>query len=105
MKPQTVGSCGVIPTCLIEPSGWLAGSQFAAQVEDKLFRACVLAETSGGGHTLKLFMPLTMRLAECKPVADLIPDVSSRPWGGRGHAGRRRLAAVWPASAASEEDP
>lgn len=34
-------------------------------------------------------MPLTTRLAECKPVADLIPDVTFETVGGRGHAGPR----------------
>lgn len=87
------------PVATVVGRGLMSGLRFAdpevaPRVKDELFRLCVLAETSGGGHTLKLFPPLTMQLAEWKPVADLIADVTRETVGGRDNAGLRRLPAA-----------
>lgn len=85
------------PVAAVVGRGTMSGLRFAdpgvaAQVKDELFRACVIAETSGGGRTLKLFPPLTMPLAEWTPVADLIADVTLETV--RGQAGLDRQAAA-----------
>ncbi|MEU2288214.1 aminotransferase class III-fold pyridoxal phosphate-dependent enzyme [Streptomyces sp. NPDC013178] len=59
--------------------GAMSGLRFtdaatAAGVRQALFRAGVLAETSGLGHVLKLLPPLTMSLTDWKEVADILGD-------------------------------
>ena len=51
-----------------------ADAEIAAGVQNALFRAGVVAETSGQGHVLKLLPPLTMSLTEWKEVADVLGD-------------------------------
>ncbi|MFE7275969.1 diaminobutyrate--2-oxoglutarate transaminase [Streptomyces sp. NPDC057623] len=59
--------------------GAMSGLRFpdpeaAERVRRALFRAGVIAETSGLGHVLKLLPPLTISLADWKEVADLMGD-------------------------------
>ncbi|KUO02662.1 diaminobutyrate--2-oxoglutarate transaminase [Streptomyces caeruleatus] len=51
-----------------------ATSAAAEHARQALFRAGVIAETSGLGHVLKLLPPLTMSLTEWKEVADVVGD-------------------------------
>ncbi|KJK47222.1 diaminobutyrate--2-oxoglutarate aminotransferase [Lentzea aerocolonigenes] len=60
--------------------GAMSGLRFpdadlAGAVRDGLFRAGVIAETSGNGSVLKLFPPLTLTPAQWCEIADLIRDV------------------------------
>ncbi|KND28044.1 diaminobutyrate--2-oxoglutarate transaminase [Streptomyces acidiscabies] len=50
------------------------GPQTAERVREALFRAGVIAETSGSGHVLKLMPPLTISLTEWKEVSDIVGD-------------------------------
>ncbi|MGW3645405.1 diaminobutyrate--2-oxoglutarate transaminase [Streptomyces sp. NPDC000878] len=59
--------------------GAMSGLRFAeAETADgvrrALFRAGIVAETSGQGHVLKLLPPLTMSLTDWKEVADVLGD-------------------------------
>ncbi|MEU6223124.1 diaminobutyrate--2-oxoglutarate transaminase [Streptomyces sp. NPDC047042] len=59
--------------------GAMAGLRFPAsgtaeRIRDALFRAGVVAETSGAGHVLKLLPPLTISLTEWKEVAGTLGD-------------------------------
>lgn len=49
-------------------------AETADGVRRALFRAGVVAETSGLGHVLKLLPPLTMSLTDWKAVADVLGD-------------------------------
>jgi diaminobutyrate-2-oxoglutarate transaminase len=49
-------------------------AEIADGVRRALFRAGVVAETSGLGHVLKLLPPLTMSLPDWKEVADILGD-------------------------------
>jgi diaminobutyrate-2-oxoglutarate transaminase len=85
------------PVATVVGRGAMSGLRFAdaataGRLREELFRACVIAETSGGGRTLKLFPPLTMSLAEWRPVADLITDVALSTVDGRGSAWRALAA-------------
>nr|WP_275406734.1 aminotransferase class III-fold pyridoxal phosphate-dependent enzyme [Streptomyces sp. SID12488] len=55
-----------------------ADSTVADGVRQTLFRAGIVAETSGQGHVLKLLPPLTMSLTEWKEVADVLGDAVLR---------------------------
>ncbi|NEC91063.1 diaminobutyrate--2-oxoglutarate transaminase [Streptomyces sp. SID12501] len=75
----------VLPTGVAEVAGKgaMSGLRFAdAKVADgvqrALFRAGIVAETSGQGHVLKLLPPLTMSLTEWKEVADVLGDAVLR---------------------------
>jgi diaminobutyrate-2-oxoglutarate transaminase len=77
------------PVATLVGRGAMSGLRFtnpkmAGRLRDALFRACVVAETSGGGRTLKLFPPLTMPLADWRSVAELITDVALDTIGGAG---------------------
>ncbi|MFE0254775.1 diaminobutyrate--2-oxoglutarate transaminase [Streptomyces sp. NPDC059010] len=59
--------------------GAMSGLRFpapgtAGRIRDALFRAGIVAETSGSGHVLKLLPPLTISLTEWKEVADTLGD-------------------------------
>ncbi|MBZ3901134.1 diaminobutyrate--2-oxoglutarate transaminase [Streptomyces griseiscabiei] len=59
--------------------GAMSGLRFPAaetaeRTREGLFRAGVVAETSGSGHVLKLLPPLTVSLTEWKEVADTLGD-------------------------------
>ncbi|MFF7161913.1 aminotransferase class III-fold pyridoxal phosphate-dependent enzyme [Streptomyces sp. NPDC008086] len=59
--------------------GAMSGLRFstpaaAEHARQTLFRAGVIAETSGLGHVLKLLPPLTMSLTDWKEVADVVGD-------------------------------
>ncbi|MEI5522085.1 diaminobutyrate--2-oxoglutarate transaminase [Streptomyces brasiliscabiei] len=59
--------------------GAMSGLRFPAaetaeRTREALFRAGVVAETSGSGHVLKLLPPLTVSLTEWKEVADTLGD-------------------------------
>ncbi|QYX81976.1 diaminobutyrate--2-oxoglutarate transaminase [Streptomyces akebiae] len=59
--------------------GAMSGLRFPApgtadRIRGALFRAGVVAETSGAGHVLKLLPPLTISLTEWKEVADTVGD-------------------------------
>lgn len=59
--------------------GAMSGLRFpdpgaAERVRQALFRAGIVAETSGQGHVLKLLPPLTISLTEWKEVADTLGD-------------------------------
>ncbi len=47
----------------------------AQAVQERLYRAGVIAETCGGGAVLKLFPPITMSTDEWRELGDLIGDV------------------------------
>lgn len=49
-------------------------SETAERIREALFRAGVVAETSGSGRVLKLLPPLTISLTEWKEVADVVGD-------------------------------
>ena len=84
--------------------GAMSGLRFtdaepADRVRQALFRAGVLAETSGLGHVLKLLPPLTMSLTDWKGVADILSDTvlttvlgdpATRPTGPGGNMSRSR---------------
>jgi diaminobutyrate-2-oxoglutarate transaminase len=85
------------PVARLVGRGAMSGLRFAdaavaGLVQEELFRACVIAETSGAGRTLKLYPPLTMPLAAWRQVADLVADVTLETVAGHGDA-RRQLAA------------
>jgi diaminobutyrate-2-oxoglutarate transaminase len=46
----------------------------AERIREALFRAGIVAETSGSGHVLKLLPPLTISLTEWKEVAETLGD-------------------------------
>ncbi|MFE1834080.1 diaminobutyrate--2-oxoglutarate transaminase [Streptomyces sviceus] len=59
--------------------GAMSGLRFptpatAERIRQALFRACIVAETSGSGHVLKLLPPLTISLTEWKNVADTLGE-------------------------------
>ncbi|MGW6911269.1 diaminobutyrate--2-oxoglutarate transaminase [Streptomyces sp. NPDC054940] len=59
--------------------GAMSGLRFRApgtaeRIREALFRAGIVAETSGLGHVLKLLPPLTISLTEWKEVADTLGD-------------------------------
>ncbi|WP_105969131.1 diaminobutyrate--2-oxoglutarate transaminase [Streptomyces geranii] len=59
--------------------GAMSGLRFPAsatadRIRAALFRAGIVAETSGSGHVLKLLPPLTISLTEWKEVADTLGD-------------------------------
>jgi diaminobutyrate-2-oxoglutarate transaminase len=59
-----------------------ADSGTADRVQRNLFRASVVAETSGRGHVLKLLPPLTMTMVEWKEVADTLVEVVTETVNG-----------------------
>ncbi|EKX63142.1 hypothetical protein PV416_42395 [Streptomyces ipomoeae] len=52
-----------------------ADTETADRVQANLFRASIVAETSGRGHVLKLLPPLTMTVVEWKEIADTLVEV------------------------------
>ncbi|WP_405669706.1 diaminobutyrate--2-oxoglutarate transaminase [Streptomyces sp. NBC_01530] len=59
--------------------GAMSGLRFPApgtaeRIREALFRAGIVAETSGSGHVLKLLPPLTIPLTDWKDVADTLGD-------------------------------
>jgi diaminobutyrate-2-oxoglutarate transaminase len=73
---------GKLPEGTAVPAGRgaMSGLRFAdagvaSSVRDELFRAAIIAETSGDGRVLKLLPPLTMSLADWAGVAGRLTDV------------------------------
>jgi diaminobutyrate-2-oxoglutarate transaminase len=79
IRTSLAGITAALPPGVAEVvgKGAMSGLRFteaetAAGVQRALFRAGVIAETSGRGHVLKLLPPLTMSLTDWKEVADTI---------------------------------
>lgn len=71
--------CGQ-PLATVVGRGTMSGLRFtdpavAEDVRRNLFRASVIAETSGGGRVLKLFPPLTISLDQWQAIAATVGDV------------------------------
>jgi diaminobutyrate-2-oxoglutarate transaminase len=92
---ETVRSIAAgLPEGIAVPAGRgaMSGLRFATadmanQVRDTLFRAAIIAETSGDGRVVKLLPPLTMSPGEWTEVAEQLADVILDT------AGRMRLVA------------
>ncbi|QFR02148.1 aminotransferase class III-fold pyridoxal phosphate-dependent enzyme [Streptomyces phaeolivaceus] len=81
IRTSLVGIVDALPAGAAEVvgKGAMSGLRFPAagtaeRTREALFRAGVVAETSGSGHVLKLLPPLTMSLTEWKEVADTVGD-------------------------------
>lgn len=68
------------PVATVVGRGTMSGLRFAdpavaQNISRELFRASVIAETSGGGRVLKFFPPLTISLTEWQAIAATVGDV------------------------------